>query len=83
MLPSRTRIIWNTESRFKEGDDVKAGLERTCRMVAVASWSQVSGGAGRMVQFASLCCKQSRTSSVICSTLHGKNFVASGSNACA
>lgn len=58
------------------GDDVKTHVELACRMVAVASWSQVSGGAGRIVQLASLCCRQSRTSSVICSTLHRKGFAA-------
>ena len=53
-------------------DEVKSTLGHACRMVAVASWSQVSGGAGRIVQLASLCWRQSRTSSVICSTLHSK-----------
>jgi len=42
---------------------------RACSSAAALSSAQDSGGAGVMEQLASRCCRESRTSSVICSTL--------------
>lgn len=55
---------------LRRGEDEVASLQaQRCTTVTLESRSQVSGGAGRIVQLASLCCRHSRTSSVICSTL--------------
>lgn len=59
------------ERILRRGEAEVASLQaQRCRMVAVESRLHVSGGAGRMVQLASLCCRHSLTSSVIWSTLH-------------
>ena len=45
----------------------------TCSSAAALSSVHDSGGAGVMEQLASRCCRHSRTSSVICSTLRARS----------
>lgn len=59
----------------RDDKDALRGQERGLKGLARAgkhTWSQVSGGAGRMVQCASRCCRHSRTISVMASTLRAR-----------